>query len=453
LKMSRAKDIILTTEQIKHYQKYIKERVDIQEDGCWLWNKALDEERYGKASLNNPKRTIRAHRLAYAAFNGGVLKALNDEGRQLVVRHQCNNPPCANPDHLLIGTHRDNTNDMVVSGRVRYGEKHPNAVATNEQVKGVIESKGHMTKRERAEMFGVSFATVDNIDAGRTWAKHPARDVGFQPPPKKARPERPKEQPLDAIIQTYERILEKCVLSAEANKYTKTKCLLWTGSERNGYGHINIGQYDYQTHQIAWMFKTGQTFIPGGMVVRHLCGVRNCSNHEHVDSGTNSDNTIDQINMGIHRTAKLNEADVKKVWRLYDGGMMLTDIANRFNVTPNTIGGIVHGRTWTHVQPDQPVVKRTLHHNCKFTVDDVREIRRVYAAGGITQKQLADRYNVTEKTIWEIIRYKKAYKPVSDISTTPSDPQSTSPSPSQPDPLPPTTVLEGTGIDPSSAQT
>jgi hypothetical protein len=31
----------------------------------------------------------------------------------MIVRHQCHNPPCVNPAHLLIGTNQDNSDDMT----------------------------------------------------------------------------------------------------------------------------------------------------------------------------------------------------------------------------------------------------------------------------------------------------------------------------------------------------
>lgn len=450
--MSRAKDIILTTEQIEHYQTYIKERVDIQEDGCWLWNKALDDKDYGKASLNNPKRTIGAHRLSYAAFNGGVLLGVTENGKRIVVRHQCNKPPCVNPGHLLIGTDIDNANDKVAAGTVNVGAKNPSTVYTEEQVKNVIESKGKMTKRERAQQFGMSLVSVQHIDNGRSWAHHPARPKGYQPPAKRPRPNRPQEQPLDIIIQTYERILEKCVLSVEPNKYTNTKCLLWTVSTQDGYGHINIGPHQYQSHQIAWLFKTGQTFVPEGMVIRHLCGCRACNNHEHVEIGTYLDNNLDQLRMGVHGTAILDEVDVINVWELFNQGMTLTDIAIMYGVVAGTIGNIIHGNSWTHVMPDNAITKPKLHLNSKLGEDDVREIRRLYRESDISMRQLSERYGVNPTRISAIVHH-QSYKNVIDISPLVSDPQSNSSSPSQPDPLPPTTTLAETGIDPSSTQT
>jgi hypothetical protein len=57
-------------------------------------------------------RSLQVHKLIYETHFGPV-----PEG--LVVRHTCDNPPCCNPEHLLIGTHKDNTNDMIERGRYR----------------------------------------------------------------------------------------------------------------------------------------------------------------------------------------------------------------------------------------------------------------------------------------------------------------------------------------------
>ena len=51
------------------------------------------------------------HRLSLAEHLNKPVEKLT------LVRHLCNNPRCVNPEHLAEGTHQDNANDRVASGR------------------------------------------------------------------------------------------------------------------------------------------------------------------------------------------------------------------------------------------------------------------------------------------------------------------------------------------------
>lgn len=80
--------------------------VEKKESGCWEWQGVLVKEMYGQFRLG--KKAVSAHRFSYTVANGKIRLGK-------VIRHQCNNPRCVNPAHLLDGWHEDNTADIVRS--------------------------------------------------------------------------------------------------------------------------------------------------------------------------------------------------------------------------------------------------------------------------------------------------------------------------------------------------
>ena len=82
------------------------EKVD-KTDSCWLWT-AAKTKGYGNFSINGKQGY--AHRFSYQHFIGELIKGL-------VVMHTCDVPWCVNPSHLVQGTYKENTVDMVIKGR------------------------------------------------------------------------------------------------------------------------------------------------------------------------------------------------------------------------------------------------------------------------------------------------------------------------------------------------
>lgn len=80
-----------------------------QTDQCILWPMTKNSKGYGRLSALGVKGR-KAHRLAYELFVGEVKDGM-------VIMHTCDTPACVNPRHLVQGTPKDNTRDMISKGR------------------------------------------------------------------------------------------------------------------------------------------------------------------------------------------------------------------------------------------------------------------------------------------------------------------------------------------------
>lgn len=97
-----------------------------KKDGCWIWLGERQPNGYGKIKINGKYRTI-TH-LIRPDLKASFPKRL--------ILHTCDNPPCVNPLHLRIGTHKDNSRDMMIKGRGNWakGERNGYSKLTVEQV-------------------------------------------------------------------------------------------------------------------------------------------------------------------------------------------------------------------------------------------------------------------------------------------------------------------------------
>lgn len=81
------------------------------ENECWEWLGTKDKKGYGK--FNIQAKCKFAHRASYAIAN-------DETPDYKLVCHSCDNPSCVNPNHLWLGTHKQNCADKMKKGR--YGE-------------------------------------------------------------------------------------------------------------------------------------------------------------------------------------------------------------------------------------------------------------------------------------------------------------------------------------------
>jgi hypothetical protein len=140
-------------------------------DDCWNWTAGKDKNGYGQIKIN--RKQFRAHRVMYEAVKGSIPKGL-------VVMHSCDNPSCVNPDHLQIGTNKDNSQDMIKKGRKHLifggenqrGEKNGRALITEDDVREI--RKRHANGERQVDIaidYGLTQIGVSKITTRRTW-KH-----------------------------------------------------------------------------------------------------------------------------------------------------------------------------------------------------------------------------------------------------------------------------------------
>lgn len=85
--------------------------INKNENGCWEWRRSINARGYGQINFKRkPKET---HRVSYMTFKGEIPAGF-------CVLHTCDNRKCINPDHLYIGTKKDNARDMLNRNRHPY---------------------------------------------------------------------------------------------------------------------------------------------------------------------------------------------------------------------------------------------------------------------------------------------------------------------------------------------
>lgn len=133
-------------------------------NGCIIWTGALCGE-YGRVTIAG--KAYSAHRASFLISNGTIPDGL-------VIRHKCDNPPCINPDHLELGTHKDNCHDAWKRGRgcPPRGERAGNHVLTAKQVKEIKQKiiSGISTQLQIAAQYGVKKSTINAIRSGTSWS-------------------------------------------------------------------------------------------------------------------------------------------------------------------------------------------------------------------------------------------------------------------------------------------
>lgn len=117
-------------------------------------------------------------------------------------------------------------------------------------------------------------------------------------------------------------------------------------TDSNGYPQVGLNGKRWQLHRLVYQTHKGK--IPEGQIVRHTCDVKNCINPDHLIIGTKKDNARDASERGRWNT-KLTPAAVVFIKQNRD--MPIYSLAKIFGVNSNSVGAILRGRTWAHINP------------------------------------------------------------------------------------------------------
>lgn len=147
-------------------------------DSCWYWQGAHDVGGYGQFMLSATCGHMKTHRLAWEWARGPIPAGM-------FICHNCDTPACVRPDHLFLGSNRDNMADMRAKGRSLTGDRNtmrqrPECVPRGErQGRSMLTAKQVQEIRQRfangeqgqslAQVFGVSRGLIYSIVRHRRW--------------------------------------------------------------------------------------------------------------------------------------------------------------------------------------------------------------------------------------------------------------------------------------------
>lgn len=152
--------------KIEQLKKALDRNTIKNQEECWGWKGTVSPNGYGRIWFAG--KVINASRASWFVHYGLIYN------KKLCVLHKCDNPICSKPDHLFLGTNKDNTRDMIKKGRKRgpKGIEVHTAKLNEEKVKQIKELlKQKMSLKYICEKFEISMTSVIYINQNKIW-KH-----------------------------------------------------------------------------------------------------------------------------------------------------------------------------------------------------------------------------------------------------------------------------------------
>lgn len=141
-------------------------RIQFGHSTCWYWVGSCDALGYGRLHAYGENKV---HRVAWRVFQGSIPSGMD-------VLHRCDVRNCVNPDHLFVGTHQDNMQDITRKGRQRYvrlcGEHNPQAKLSRGQVEEMraLRASTGLSYSKIADQFAIASMTAYRAIQGESWS-------------------------------------------------------------------------------------------------------------------------------------------------------------------------------------------------------------------------------------------------------------------------------------------
>lgn len=303
---------------------------------CWEWKGKPHHSGYCYTNFYKHTKNKGIHQIAWMIENGEIPKGLE-------VMHKCDNRRCGRVDHLELGTHLQNVQDMVDKGRQIRGQMVSTSKMTDENV--TFMRQNNMNFLDAKEKYGINRSTYKSIMRGKTYPHLPyatSKSKKF-----KIIPELDEE----TIIKFKELIRVS----------DKDDCWEWLGSvdsSKHHYGEFRVDGKLYKSHRIAYELGSGVK-LGEQELIRHICNNPKCNNYRHLIPGTDQDNADDKVRAGRScRGVKSNMSKLKfdyQVLEIYRillnnvDNLTYKQIGSLYGLSRFSIGEIKAGKTWRHL--------------------------------------------------------------------------------------------------------
>jgi hypothetical protein len=134
-------------------------------------------------------------------------------------------------------------------------------------------------------------------------------------------------------------------------------CWPWIGDKNGGYGRFECDDKKIPAHRFAYALLVGP--IPDGLYVCHHCDNTACVNPKHLYAGTQAENVADMWRRGRshdrrgigNSRAQLSERDVLEIRAAYAaGGITQRELSQRYRVCPSDVCHIITRKSWRHLE-------------------------------------------------------------------------------------------------------